>query len=132
MLRSLATALLLAATGIHATTDGDFGTWHVVAAEPVCDGIYGCRQSFSVTSDGNSEHMLPGFSATCSNLGGCSVDDGESRLELSNNCVPGGVSLKQTVENATNVWAAWGYASWQDGTAGEFTIPVSKLHIYGE
>ncbi|KAI0871007.1 hypothetical protein GGS24DRAFT_473127 [Hypoxylon argillaceum] len=132
MLRSVATALLLAVSGIHATTDGDFGTWRVVAGEQVCDGIFGCKQSFTVTSDGNAANKLPGFSATCSNLGGCTLDNSESRLELKSSCVPGGISFAQTVENTTNVWAAWGTAPWQSGKAGEFTVPVSKLHIYGQ
>ncbi|GAP93291.1 hypothetical protein SAMD00023353_11500150 [Rosellinia necatrix] len=132
MLRSVAAILLVAATGIQAIRDGDFGTWRVVAAEQVCDPIYGCRQSFAITSDGNVDNKLPGFSASCSNLGGCTVENKESRLELKSGCVPGSISLVQTVDNATNVWAAWGSAPWQSGKAGEFTIPVTKLHIYGE
>lgn len=66
MLRSVATLLLVAATGIQATLDGDFGVWRVVAGEQTCDGVFGCRQSFTVTSDGNAENKLPGFSATVS------------------------------------------------------------------
>ncbi|KAJ3573920.1 hypothetical protein NPX13_g4532 [Xylaria arbuscula] len=130
MFRSIAT-VLLAATGIAAIHDGDFGTWRVVAGEQTCT-VYGCTQSLDVYSDGNAENKLPGFTASCSNLGGCTVEDGESRLEYKGSCVPGSVSIVQTVENATNVWAAWGYAPWQSGKSGEFTIPVSKLHVYGE
>ncbi|KAI0443522.1 hypothetical protein F4803DRAFT_514515 [Xylaria telfairii] len=132
MLRSVATLLLVAATGIQATLDGDFGVWRVVAGEQTCDGVFGCRQSFTVTSDGNAENKIPGFSATCSNLGGCTLDNKESRLELKNTCVPGGIAFSQTVENATNVWAAWGTTPWQSGKSGEFTVPITKLHIYGQ
>ncbi|KAJ2997969.1 hypothetical protein NUW58_g467 [Xylaria curta] len=133
MLRSVATALLLAAAGVQAIRDGDYGVWRVVAHEQVCDPVWGsCRQQFTVTSDGNAEHKLPGFTASCSNLGGCTVDPKDSRLELKGSCVPGSIAFMQTAENTTNVWAAWGTTQWQSGKAGEFTVPVSKLHLYGE
>ncbi|KAI0456708.1 hypothetical protein F5B21DRAFT_502005 [Xylaria acuta] len=92
MLRSVAALLLVAATGIQATLDGDFGVWRVVAGEQTCDG-FGCRQAFTVTSDGNAENGIPGFSATCSNLGGCTLDSKESRFELKGSCVLGGIAF---------------------------------------
>ncbi|KAI1171929.1 hypothetical protein F4777DRAFT_563901 [Nemania sp. FL0916] len=133
MFRSIAIILFFAVHGIQATMDGDFGVWRVVAGLQICDSLHRCRQSYTITSDGNAENMLPAFSisATCFNLGGCEVDDIEPGLHLSNNCVPGSLSLTQTIANATGYRAAWGSAPWRGGDWGEFTIPVSKLYIYG-